>query len=119
MKEKKFEKLYQAGMIPQSEWKWHGLPGHFISADKCVFRLHTTVGEYKISTVGALYRNGVLEEIGLDRHYETYVFHIPSYSEVDSEGLYLGPKTKHSTEIWDMKAEEMHLAMCFKWAKKQ
>lgn len=113
-------------MIPESEWKWHGLAGHFICADKCIFRLHTTVGRYKISTVGAMYRDlfgkRVLEEVGVQRHYETYVFDIESEEsllEIDSDSLWLGPKAIASSRDWDLKAEKMHDDMCCKYAKIQ
>lgn len=110
-------------MIPQSEWKWHGLPGHFICVKDCIFRLHTTVGKYKISTVGAMYitidGKRRLDEVGHKRHYETYVFDLTSdepFLEIDAEELYLG-KAKSSSEEWDTKAEKMHLDMCFKYAE--
>ena len=69
-------------MIPISEWLWSGWPGHFICASRCRFRLHTHVGNYAISTVGAMYPReegsrgepAKMETVGADRFYETYVF---------------------------------------------
>jgi hypothetical protein len=59
--------------IPQSEWKWFGLPAHFHSADECQFHLATQIGKFLISSVGDRYRNG--KRIPLSSHYfETYVF---------------------------------------------
>lgn len=90
-------------MIPKSEWKWFGTPGHLIVAQYCRFHLCTQVGKYLVSTVGeyvppdgvreilAKSRGIVLEgrgdaresdwvrkvgyeEIGCGRTYETMVF---------------------------------------------
>lgn len=82
-------------MIPESKWEHKGLAGHFICASQCLFRLHTVVGGYKISTVGAMYTENSkdMQEIGISRHYETMVFkrdeqgNFGNYSEVDFEGL--------------------------------
>lgn len=60
-----------------------GWPGHYICADKCLFRRNTLVeyGDIRIvvSTVGNMRRweqyKSVLETIGYQRHYETMVFH--------------------------------------------
>ena len=69
-----------------------GWAGHFIAASQCHFRRNTLLecGDVKIvvSTVGAYYNNkGKLEEIGLDRHYETMAFHVDpdsrDYKDVD------------------------------------
>lgn len=49
--------------IPEVEWKWHGLPGHFICGDKCQFHLATTVGEYLVSTVGAYLPDAPVRDI--------------------------------------------------------
>lgn len=57
-----------------------GWPGHFIAADRCVFRRNTLVTcsdirRVVVSTVGN-YRNaaGEAKEIGYNRYYETYTF---------------------------------------------
>lgn len=41
-------------MIPISEWRWFGDPGHFIMGRWCRFHLTTKVGEILVSTVGVL-----------------------------------------------------------------
>ncbi len=41
-------------MIPESEWRWFGSPGHFICSQKCRFHLCTQVGAVLVSTVGEL-----------------------------------------------------------------
>jgi hypothetical protein len=57
-----------------------GWAGHFCCSDSCKFRRNTLL-EYNgkavvVSTVGAMYNSkGELEEIGLDRHYETMAFY--------------------------------------------
>lgn len=40
-------------MIPETEWIWYGMPGHFICAQDCRFHLCTQVGRVLVSTVGA------------------------------------------------------------------
>ena len=56
-----------------------GWGGHFICADRCLFRRNTLL-EYEdtkivVSTVGSMVQNDKVEEIGLDRYYETMAFH--------------------------------------------
>lgn len=106
---------------PMETWKWHGLAGHFCMAHKCHFRLHTQVGPYKISTVGALYPDKSckrMEEIGLARDYETYVFtEEHGYSEIDSDGISLARDAGDDPYKADELAEEMHMKMCLKYAK--
>lgn len=55
-----------------------GWAGHYICADRCRFRRNTLVeyGEKKwvVSTVGNLIIDGKLEQVGLDRYYETMAF---------------------------------------------
>ena len=57
-------------MIPSKEskyensnWKWFGLPGHFICGDKCRFHLCTQVGNYLVSTIGQLWPERKSREI--------------------------------------------------------
>jgi hypothetical protein len=56
----------------------HGTAGHFVASSSCCFRLHSTVGEYRISSVGCYHPNGadpmVPHQIGSGRLYETMVF---------------------------------------------
>lgn len=109
------------------DWIWHGDSGHFCGASKCCFRLHTTVGRYKVSTVGCYHTFGdeeKIESIGLFRHFETYVFDLEAkeheWSEIDSEGLEVKdgdfPEKIHD---YYKKANAMHLKMCRKWSKKK
>ena len=55
-----------------------GWPGHFICADKCLFRRNTLLecGEKRVvvSTVGAYIINDKMEQIGNRRYYETMAF---------------------------------------------
>jgi hypothetical protein len=113
-------------MIPRSKWKYKGLPGHFCAVGRCRFRLCTDIGEYRISTVGAMYDNDSskeMSEIGLDRHYETYVFkldntgNILDFSEIDGDGI--KKKKKDDPYECDKKAEIMHNEFCLKYAKLQ
>ena len=99
---------YEAKMA-WTEWRWLGFAGHFICADSCLFRLCTDVGDYRISSVGAMRSNrkvreivgakdGEFEDVGPDRKYESFVFRlgdgicscgcgereIANFSEIDS-----------------------------------
>lgn len=101
-------------MIPESEWIWHGLAGHFIGAHDCCFRLNTEIGDYAVSTVGCwhsvLARGDEPQEIGSGRTYETMVFRledgqISDWTELDSDAYNDGAS-----------AERGHMAMCRKFA---
>ena len=94
--------------------RYHGTAGHFIGADRCCFRLHTTINNrFKVSTVGCYHPlHGDVElayPIGHDRTYETMVFDLLApegerWSEIDSRG--------YSDED---DAEAGHEAMCAKY----
>ena len=102
-----------------------GWAGHFIAASSCRFRRNTLLecGDVKIvvSTVGAYYNNkGNLEEIGLNRHYETMAFHVDpdsgDYKDIDVQRQiwfdspwYL--KVKKTDKFIDVKANDMHEAV--------
>ena len=98
-----------------------GWAGHFIAASSCRFRRNTLLecGDIQIvvSTVGAMYINGKIEEIGLDRHYETMAFHVDpksgDYKDIDvhrqvwfDSPWYL--KVKKTDKFIDAKANDMH-----------
>ena len=101
-----------------------GWAGHFIAASSCRFRRNTLLecGDIKIvvSTVGAMYLNGKIEEIGVDRHYETMVFHVDPKSEdykdvdVSRQVWFDSPwslKVKKTDKFIDLKANDMHEAV--------
>jgi hypothetical protein len=102
--------------VPVSRWKWDGHPGHLIVSYNCHFWLNTTVGRYRVSTIGDYQPNakGENEEIGIGRTHETYVFEtdeygaVVSYSEVD-------------TDVYnDCEAAVIgHMKMCRKYARLQ
>ena len=72
--------------VPESEWVWCGWAGHCIGAPKCLLRLHTRVGDYRVSTVGAYVpRSKDYKEIGYQRFAETYVFRVSGHG-VHGEG---------------------------------
>lgn len=110
-------------MIEVSMWKWRGLPGHFVLSDKCMFRLCTDIGDYRISTVGALYQKAEdleMSKLGYDRHYETMVFKLKNGKILNYEELYfdsLYKENKDSPYEMDEKAESMHMRMCWKIAE--
>jgi len=102
-----------------------GWPGHYCVADKCRFRRNTLLelDEVRIvvSTVGCRFgvRNGrhQIVEIGLERYYETMVFHAYLI-----QGIYWDSDPLRQVEVegeWcikdvesdaDMRANEMHEA---------
>jgi len=105
-------------------WKWRGLPGHFICSNDCRFHLCTDIGKYRISTVGAMYREGdeVMQPIGAFHHYETMVFplkddQITDYGELAVDTLEF--KEGMNTYDLDKQAERMHLDMCYKWEREE
>ena len=121
-------------MIPMEKWRWEGLAGHFIDSGNCAFRLCTIVGKFRVSTVGAYYPslrqadgkmrpNKEMREIGLNRHYETFVFklnchgEVDDWGEIDSAGVEKSPRETPFES--DIRAEDMHLKMCLKWAAKK
>lgn len=99
--------------IPESEWRWRGMPGHLIVADQCCFHMVTEVGDYKISSIGCYHHQGdprnydTRQPIGAgeDSLYETFVFRLHHWSEIDGE--------RWATEE---AAEAGHMAYCRKYA---
>lgn len=105
-------------MISREQWKYRGIAGHFIGSRNCVFHIHTKIGVYRVSTVGAWYprdEDKSMREIGWNRHYETMVFaedekgNVPQWNELYQQGI------KHEgddPEASDRKAEAMHDEVC-------
>lgn len=68
-------------------WVWHGYPGHFICADRCVFHLSTSInGKVLVSTVGHFVPDpkknpGHTEPVGPGFDFETMVFAINGYDD--------------------------------------
>jgi hypothetical protein len=58
---------------------YRGWPGHFCMGHRCVFHLNTLIefGEKRVvvSTVGDMRPTARIEEIGLDRYFETMAFY--------------------------------------------
>lgn len=107
--------------IPIEQWKWFGLSGHLCVSNHCRFSMHTQIGIYKISTVGAYYRTPdarMMTEIGYDRHYETFIFIGDDLSEIDSSGISLKNDAKNDPYKADELAEAMHMKFCKKYANK-
>lgn len=110
--------------IPVEKWKWRGIPGHLCVANRCCFHMVTDIGKYKISTVGAYYPNENdkdMKEIGVDRHYETFVFPIDKDGDITDLGELdtLSVKRNPGQDPYetDLQAEANHMKMCKKWAK--
>jgi hypothetical protein len=90
---------------------WLGHKQHFIGANECTFSLATEVGKYVVSTIGEYTpaHDGVFEEIGPNRLYETFVFEkkpgrhecgCPKFglSEIDSQGYVSASKAQKGHE---------------------
>lgn len=104
-----------------------GWPGHFIVANRCLFRRNTllSTGDTKIvvSTVGLLVVDGKIETIGHNRYYETMAFHSKSddlryfdadvYRDVEFESEW---SIDHTDA--DDKANEMHEAVVSEISRK-
>ena len=108
--------------IPIKEWKWYGLPGHLCVSNRCRFSMHTVIGKYKISTVGAYYQTDEamkMTDIGSNREYETMVFIGDSFEEIDMGGVSLKDDAKDDPYKADELAEKMHMQFCHKYAKEQ
>lgn len=100
-----------------------GWAGHFICADSCKFRRNTLLecGDVKVvvSSVGAMYVDGKLTEIGLGRHYETMAFYVDptsgKYKDADvSEEIFFesnGALKWHKDGYIDNEANDMHEAV--------
>lgn len=103
-------------LVPESEWRWHGTPGHLIVAPRCCFRLHTTVGRYRVSTVGCYHPPDSPDKpeplgAGSLSLYETMVFRLDASGEVDDW-------SEIDSERWatEEAAEAGHMAYCRKYA---
>lgn len=97
------------------EWVWHGVPGHFIGAYSCCFSLHTTIGPFRVSSVGCYHpagdRSVPPHEIGSQRLYETMVFRNGPDGTPD-DWIELDSDAYNDNDA----AEAGHLRMCKKWA---
>lgn len=94
-----------------------GWAGHFICANSCRFRRNTLL-EYKdkkwvVSTIGCMVTDS-LQEIGLDRHYETMAFEArydaPYWeANVEKEIDFESTWAIYGVDMYsDQKANEMH-----------
>jgi hypothetical protein len=115
MSEKTLEKIAEYTAIPEKEWRWLGVAGHFISSARCQFSLHTEVGNYIISTIGEMIVDGEPMDVGRGK-YETMIFE--TCFRCTAPGcncdypLHTGQQlnTKHCNTRAE--AQEQHLAEC-------
>ena len=85
-----------------------GWAGHFILADKCLFRRNTLIAyedkKWVISTVGNCFVGGALTEIGADRYYETMAFvaNDDEYNDADfSKTIDFDSETVYNPTLFD------------------
>lgn len=134
--------------MDKSRWVWMPHPGHFICSQNCKFILNTYVGKYIVSTVGEYVPDSSVREIlaesreitlvgkgdarladymekvgyetvGLDRKYETMVFHA---KESDDKCCPFRMKSSGDIDFAGYNESEEafkgHYKMCLKWSKK-
>lgn len=53
----------ETARIPESEWAWFGVAGHFICGDKCQFHLTTRIGMMLVSTIGEYMPDSTVQTI--------------------------------------------------------
>ena len=101
-----------------------GWAGHFCCSSRCKFRRNTLIEcddiQIVVSTVGAMYNDkGELEEIGLNRHYETMAFLVDKrtgpYKDADFSNEVAfeskGVLKWHKKGYVDNEANDMHEAV--------
>lgn len=120
-------------VIPESDWKWYGMAGHFICSKDCRFHMTTVIEDLMVSTVGLYmpddrtyetmgWKKGAPIEIGGDRLYETMVFECKPCEE---KGCECGGHPIHDTsEVIEFRgyntqadANAGHMKMCMKVAR--
>ena len=111
-----------------------GWAGHFILSYRCLFTRNTLL-EYKnvaivVSTVGRLqkygnrnFNNKDFETLGIDRYYETMVFHTDKndkeFQDIDvSKQIYFDSDGAINIEYADNEANEMHETVVVEMIKK-
>jgi hypothetical protein len=102
--------------IPRNKWIWHGMAGHFISWRRCHFVLHTTIGPWRISTIGCYHDEPYDEQRaplrGNNQFYETMIFKNDKSQGTPTSWIALD-STGYTTEE---EAEAGHMALCLAWA---
>lgn len=110
--------------IPESEWVWHGMAGHFCAGNSCRFHLATEVGNFRVSTIGAYVSPLDKEnysEVGHQRKYETMVFRIADGQAVCTCGCQM-KDLESWTELEMLPANDPdtarknHMEACLKYA---
>jgi hypothetical protein len=108
--------------MKREDWKWYGFAGHFILGDRCSYHLSTRVGNYLVSTVGALkadnWRQKKLDPVGSNRKYlyETMVFPCDGETEEGNANVLSRSELECSRYEDSLEAERGHYTLCEKWA---
>lgn len=106
------------------EITWDGYAGHFICSDRCLFRLCTQVGKYRVSTVGDLYINPEDEKpetvAGLkNAYFETMVFLAEDRQECGCHAVSDYAELERSLYPDHIQAHAGHMEMIEKYRKMQ
>lgn len=108
-------------MVPISKRKWYGSAGHFVCRERCLFHLHTHVGNWCISTIGEFYERWnptgpqppmmhLGSGIGKRMYYETMVYAIHPHDVI------AGIETEAIRYRTLQEADTGHTKMCKKYA---
>ena len=116
------ESASASGAVSRDRWQWFGTPGHFIAADHCQFRMHTRIGDYRISTVGDYHPGGIDNErqnLGFGRTHETFVFRVsgPGEGKMDPIEIMTESYTVSDDPDGALVVAEGHVAMCERVAR--
>lgn len=132
--------------IPEAQWEWYGLAGHFIMGDYCRFHMTTKIGDVVVSTVGKLWHDAPVreslaesrgvalvgrgdaraadylnkvgyDEIGFGRKFETMVFRTEGKCPCGCGLPAIIPSEIDFDGYNEDEAARLgHMAMCQKWA---
>lgn len=103
-------------------WVWHGYPGHFICASRCVFHLTTSInGKILVSTVGHFLPDpkrepGRREPVAGLHNFETLIFGIDGYDAHRNPIIddYTGMEARYYNDSEE--AEAGHYAACLEYS---
>jgi hypothetical protein len=110
-------------IIPTEEWQWRGTTGHSMFGNRCLFKLHTKIGGYRISTIGLIPINPQTVnqipflELESKNHIETVILKDEDPSiKYASDGINLTIFNGNAMKSFQP-ANDMHLKWCWLAAK--
>jgi hypothetical protein len=110
-------------LISAEEWQWRGTTGHSMFGQRCLFKLHTKIGGYRISTIGLIPVQTTKDtdipflELESGYHIETVVFNDSDLNtRYASDGMNLSVFNGNAMKSFEP-ANAMHLKWCWLAAK--